>query len=314
MKILKWGAVALIIIIGIVLITSYKADIPFEVLKQKYAHPESKFMDIDGMQVHYRDEGNPIDSIPLVLIHGTSSSLHTWDDCTNAWKKKHRVIRFDIPAFGLTGPNKKDRYTFDMYVDFVNKVLEKLNVKNCYIMGNSLGGGVAWQYAYKYPQKAKKLILCDANGYKFKAGKGGLGFNIIKKVGKIPVLKNTLYYITPDNTVKKSVEAVYFDKSKVKDKTVELYMDFMLREGNRKALVSRLLEPVQDNDAKIKSLKIPTLIVWGEHDELIPVEFAHQFHKNIANSELAIIKNSGHIPMEESPEEVIPIVENFISK
>jgi pimeloyl-ACP methyl ester carboxylesterase len=314
MKVLKWGAIALTIVIGIVLVANYKADISFETLKGKYAHPESKFMDIDGMQVHYRDEGNPSDTVPLVLIHGTSSSLHTWDDCTNAWKKQHRVIRFDIPAFGLTGPNSDNVYTFERYVDFVNNLLEKLDVKQCYIMGNSLGGGIAWQYAYAYPNKVNKLILCDANGYMFTPGKGGLGFNIIKSVGKIPVIKNTLYYITPNNTVKKSVEAVYYDKTKVKPETVERYMDFMLREGNRRALVERLLTPVEDNTEKIKSLKVPTLIVWGDNDELILPEFAHRFHQDINNSELAIIKNSGHIPMEESPEDVIPVVENFIAK
>lgn len=229
-------------------------------------------------------------------------------------EKNHRIIRFDLPAFGLTGPNADNVYTFERYVDFVNKVLEKLNVNRCIIAGNSLGGSIAWQYGYKYPQKVKKLILIDAGGYKFTRGKGGVGFKLVSAIGKIPIIKNALYYITPDDVVKKSVEGAYYDKSRVKKETVERYMDFTLRAGNRKALVARLTIPMQDYSLRIRTIKIPTLIIWGAHDALIPVDAAYKFHQDLPNNELKILNNSGHIPMEENPDEVIPLVEEFVSK
>jgi pimeloyl-ACP methyl ester carboxylesterase len=314
LKITKWASIALLVIVIIFLIKDYQSDIPFETLKNKYADSTSKFMEIDGMQVHYKDEGNTMDTVPLILIHGTSSSLFTWDACTDEWKKTHRVVRFDLPAFALTGPNADNNYTFEYYVTFVNEVLEKLNIHKCYLAGNSLGGGIAWEFAYKYPDKVEKLILVDATGYLFKLGNGGLGFKLIKTLGTVPIAKNFLYYITPYNVVKKSVEGVYFDKSKIHDKTIEQYMDFMLRAGNRKALVARLLIPLTDGTEKIKTIKPPTLIIWGKEDALIPVECAYKFHKDIVNSQLVVLQNSGHIPMEENPEQVIPVVEKFISR
>ena len=251
-----------------------KFDIPVEKLKKKYAHPESKFIEVDGLLVHYRDEGNSLNNIPLVLIHGTSSSLHTWDVCTETWKKSHRVIRFDIPAFGLTGPNKEHDYSFKHYVDFVNKVLNILKINKCYLAGNSLGGGIAWEFAYAYPNRVEKLILLDAMGYDFKLGKGGIGFKLISVFGKIPIANISLNYITPYSIVKKSVEGVYYDKSKIKQETIDRYIDFTLRKGNRRALVERLIIPLEDGSSRIKEVKTQTLIIWGENDELIPIECA----------------------------------------
>ncbi len=312
LTITKWFLLILLVIIAVFLIKDFKSDIPVETLKTKYAVPPSQFMEVDGMQVHYRDEGNTADTVPLVLIHGTSSSLFTWDACTQVWKKNHRVIRFDLPAFALTGPNADNVYTYERYVDFVNNVLEKLHVKKCYLAGNSLGGAIAWQYTYSYPKKVQKLILIDAAGYKFERGKGAVGFKLTATIGKIPVLKNMLYYITPNNIVKKSVEGAYYDKNKITPQTQERYMDFLLRAGNRRALVARLSMPMQDYENRIKNIKTPTLIIWGEHDGLIPVDVAYKFEKDIAGSKLVVLKNSGHVPMEENPEQVIPMVETFI--
>jgi len=312
LTITKWFLLLLLVIIVVFLIKDFKSDIPAETLKTKYAVPPSQFIDLDGMQVHYRDEGNTADTVPLVLIHGTSSSLFTWDACTLVWKKNHRVIRFDLPAFALTGPNADNVYTYQRYVAFVNYLLEKLNVKKCYLAGNSLGGAIAWQYACSYPEKVQKLILVDAAGYKFERGKGAIGFKLTATIGKIPVLKNIVYYITPDNIVKKSVEGAYFDKNKITAQTQQRYMDFLLRAGNRRALVARLSLPMQDDESRIKTIKTPTLIIWGEQDGLIPVDAAYKFERDIAGSKLVVLKNSGHVPMEENPEEVIPLVEAFI--
>ncbi len=303
-----------LIITVLLFIIGYTSDISIETLKSKYAsNNSSKFIDIDGMQVHYKIEGPETDSIPLILIHGTSSSLFTWDACVKEWSKKHRVIRFDLPAFGLTGPNKNGNYTYEYYVEFLNKLLTNLHVNKCIVAGNSLGGGIAAMYAHTYPQKVDKVILLDADGYIFKIGKGGMGFKTIKTLGKIPGLRQSLYVISPRFMIEKSVKDVYFDKSKITQKTYDTYVDFMLREGNRKALVERLTTPVKDRTEEIKTIIQPTLIIWGDHDDLIPTECAYKFKKDIKNSKLVMIKNSGHIPMEESPEQVIPAVEDFLN-
>ena len=136
-------------------------DKKLETLLPIYSSTASKFMPVLGMNVHYRIEGNESDSVPLVLIHGTSASLHTWDSLTLLLSGKKKIIRFDLPAFGLTGPNKENTYNADVYSVFVDSVLEKLKVKSCIIAGNSLGGSIAWHYALYNPSRVQQLILLN---------------------------------------------------------------------------------------------------------------------------------------------------------
>jgi pimeloyl-ACP methyl ester carboxylesterase len=297
------------------LVGFYTPDVPAEKLRKKYAHPESKYMDIDGMQVHYRDEGDKNDTIPLVLIHGTASSLHTWDACVDVWKKSRRVIRFDMPGFGLTGPNPSKNYTLDYYVSFVIKALDKLGVNTFYIAGSSWGGAITWVTALKHPNRVKKMIILnsDTNAY-FKLGKGAVGFNLIIKLGSNPFLRFFPRYFTPPASITQSVKGVYYDRSKIKPETYELYKDFTLREGNREALIGRLTTPYTNYINQLKDIKTPTLVIWGRHDGVVPVEIAEIFRKGLPNNKTVILENSGHIPMEENPEIVAPMIEEFIGE
>ena len=137
------------------------ADISVEDLKYDYANEQSQFIEVNEMQVHYRDEG---DGFPIVLVHGTAASLHTWDAWTHELKKTNRVIRMDLPAFGITGPNKNADYSLEAYTTFLHSFLEKLQLKKFHIAGNSLGGNIAWNYTADYPENVEKLILVDASG------------------------------------------------------------------------------------------------------------------------------------------------------
>jgi len=103
---------------------NFHTDKTLEELKDKYAPAPSQFLEIDGMPVHYRIEG-ALDSTPMVLIHGTGASLHTWDSWISRFEKHYRLIRFDLPAFGLTGPHPTHNYSIAYYVDFVNQLLQK---------------------------------------------------------------------------------------------------------------------------------------------------------------------------------------------
>jgi pimeloyl-ACP methyl ester carboxylesterase len=298
----------MLFLIGVVF---YKKDIPVENLKQLYANANSQFIPLMGMNVHYRDEGNSTDSIPIVLIHGTSSSLLTWDSVVNNLKDKHRIIRMDLPAFGLTGPNPFKDYSFDYYTRFVDSFLLKLAVNKCIIIGNSLGGGIAWHYALAYPQKVAKLVLVDASGFSsLSKSKGALGF----KIAQTPVLNQIVKFVTPRFLVRKSLEDVYADDSRISDSLVDIYFKMTLREGNRSALIDRMRAGFQNESEKIAALKTPTLIIWGEQDQLIPVEHAYRFQKAIPNSQLSVFKSVGHVPMEEAPKQFTTTLTNFLNQ
>ena len=118
----------LLISIGVVLLFGHR-EIPLEKLKAKYGNKPSSFISVDGMNVHYRDEGNQTDSIPIILIHGTASSLHTFDAWADSLKKTYRVIRMDLPAYGLTGAFPDRNYSMAHYTSFLKDFLAALNIR-----------------------------------------------------------------------------------------------------------------------------------------------------------------------------------------
>ena len=306
-------AINLLLALIIVVVFTHK-DIPLNELKLKYTNSDSSFIDINGTNVHYRDVGNSNDSIPIVLMHGTGSSLHTYDFWSDNLKRTNRIIRMDLPAFGLTGPFVKNDYSISNYTFFLKEFLNSLNIKECILIGNSLGGEIAWRFAIAEPLMVKKLVLIDASGYPSISKSVPIAF----KLAKIPVLNNLLTYITPRFLVRASIENVYFDKSKISDSLVNRYFDLTLRKGNRKAIVDRLkvsttLTNGKKTHASIKKIKEPTLIIWGSDDQLIPVENAYKFNNDITNSKLIVMQQSGHIPMEEKPIESLKFLIDFLN-
>ena len=280
-------------------------------LTEKYAPSPSKFVEIDGMNVHYRDEGNPKDSLPIVLLHGTGSSLHTYNEWANKLAKNRRVVRMDLPAFGLTGPFPNRQYSIEKYVTFIEHFLASQNIKKCVLAGNSLGGNIAWQFTVKNPTMVEKLILIDATGYPFKPDSMPIAFTI----AQTPVLNKLLTVITPRFMAKASVKNVYADKTKITESLIDRYFDLTLRAGNRQALVDRMTMEVDTlAHLNIPKIKQPTLVLWGNQDKLVPLRIAHRFHNDLPNDTLVILKNSGHVPMEESPEESLAVVLAFLEK
>ncbi|MDC3132755.1 alpha/beta hydrolase [Flavobacteriaceae bacterium] len=310
-KILKIGGISIFLLaIIIVLLFGYR-DIPLEDLKTKYATAPSSFVAVDGMNVHFRDEGDSTDATPIVLIHGTGSSLHTFDDWTRQLKNDHRVIRMDLPAYGLTGPFPDRNYSMDHYVNFIKNFLNALGIKKCVLGGNSLGGGIAWNFTTKYPDMVDKLILIDAAGYPTKAERLPLAF----KLAQTPFIKNIFTYITPRFVAKASVENVFADKTKVTETLIDRYFELTLRKGNRQAFVDRLNTKKEiSTHQNIALIKQQTLVLWGEQDQLIPVENALQFHDDLPNDTLVIMKNVGHVPMEERPNQSLESVLLFLKK
>ena len=286
----------LLIVLGIVF---YQKDQSPEEVYKKYALASSQQIAIGGVQLHYSDEGNRLDSTPLLLIHGTSSSLRTWDGVTAQLKNQYRIIRFDLPGFGLTGPNPNHDYSTRYYNEVIDSLLRALQISRVIIVGNSLGGAIATKYAIYQPAKVRGLVLVDAAGLPpAKKTTGAIGF----KLAQMPVINQLLTKITPRVLVKKSLEDAYGDTGKVTDSLTAQYFDMLTREGNRKALVDRMRQGWQVTDGNfLTKVEAPTLIVWGSKDRLIPVENAALFQQKIKNSQVHIWDNLGHVPMEEDP-------------
>jgi pimeloyl-ACP methyl ester carboxylesterase len=301
------GLACLVFVVAGVLAT-WAPDRSVEQLSLKWGQPPSKFLEVGGMKVHVRDEGPRDDPLPIVLLHGTSASLHTWDGWVGALSGERRVIRFDLPAFGLTGPDPHNDYSIEAYVRFVSAVVDQLGVQQFVLAGNSLGGQIAWGTALAMPLRVKKLVLIDSAGYALNPTSVPIGFRAVRTPG----LRVLMEYVLPRGVVGSSVRSVYGDPSRVTPELVDRYYDLTLRTGNRKALAFRMEQRLSGEEASIKLLKLPTLVLWGAKDGLIPLDNGKRFESDIAGSKLVVFEDLGHVPHEEDPLRTVAAFKAFL--
>ena len=319
-------AVGLLLILSAIALALARApDVPAEGLVARWAPPPSDFIAVKGQTVHLRDEGPRHDGDelgnggppPIVLIHGTSASLHTWEGWVKALKGQRRVISFDLPGFGLTGPfigppsggYEADNYHGDIYARFVLDLLDALKVKRVVIAGNSLGGEVAWRTAAMAPGRVAGLVLVDAVGPRFTPKAVPLGFLL----ARVPVLNKLGEWALPRSVVVEGLRSVYGDPNRVTDALVDRYFELALREGNRRALGLRVRQMVPgEHEERVDALKLPTLILWGGRDRLIPPEVGAEFERRIAGSKRVVFEQLGHVPQEEDPALSVAPVKEFL--
>jgi len=269
---------------------------PVKKLIPKYTDAQSKFMKVDGMVVHYKDEGTgPV----LVLLHGFAASLHTWDGWVKNLKQDYRIIRLDLPGFGLTGPRKDRDYSEKIYIKFLNKFFARLKIKKFFLVGNSLGGGIAWKYAVAFPERVNKLILIDSVGYP-------LPLPFILRLASNPLVRWIARGSMPKFLLDKGINQVFGDKSKATKKIKQRYFDLLMRKGNRNSFIDIcVMMRVKSKDKNlardVKKITVPTLVMWGEKDEWIPFRIFKKFKKDLPNAYFKSYKDAGHTPMEEDP-------------
>lgn len=278
-------------------------------------------------EVHYRDEGprnEETDSAPtVVLLHGTASSLHTWEGWADDLSRDHRVVRFDLQGYGLTGPNADRVYTVARQVAVGEALLRHLGVGKAVVGGNSLGGQVAWRWAVAQPERAHGLILVDAAGAPREEASGDdESGGTVLDLATIPGLRHLLTRLTPRFLVKSGLEDVYGDPSRLDPAVVDRHYEMLLAEGNRKALVDAMttrratqrssrLTPKQAAHA-LRRLDVPTLVLWGAEDDWIPPSHGERFHELLPRSELVVYEGLGHVPQEEAPQRTVEDARAFL--
>jgi pimeloyl-ACP methyl ester carboxylesterase len=313
-----WLRALFLILAGIVffgaigVVASWAPDRPVDELKARWARPPSRFIEVNGLQVHVRDEGPHNDPVPIVLLHGTSASLHTWEGWAQSLRDKRRVIRFDLPGFALTGPNPGNDYSTEAYVAFVRAVMDKLEVQRFVLAGNSLGGQIAWSVAASMPERVERLILVDASGYPPESITTPQSIPVGFRIARTPGLRWVTRYMLPRGVVQSSLRNVYGDPAKVTPELVDLYAAMTVRAGNREALARRMDQGYTADVSQLKAIKAPTLVLWGAKDRLLPVELAHRFVRDIPDARLVVFDELGHVPHEEDPARTLAEVRRFL--
>lgn len=313
MRIVQTVAVVLLVVVAALVGFLYKGDLPKEMVDAKYTNEASRFLVMpNGARVHYRDEGNP-NGQPVVLIHGSNASLHTWEPWVTLIGNQYRLITLDLPGHGLTGRVPDDDYSSAAFINTVSAVVDKLGVEAFVLGGNSMGGGVTWQYALAHPDRVQALLLIDASGLPAwwqdreaaaepedgEAREAPLAFQLLGQ----PWFRSIARYLDPFMLVEQGLRSAYNNSPVVNEALVTRYYELSLREGTRDATMKRFggFNRGTGQNYDLSRITQPTLIMWGAQDALIPVQTAERFQAAIPGSTVVIYEDLGHIPMEEDP-------------
>lgn len=310
LKRLWWAAVLFGLVLALVVWAAWEPDRQLGQLMARWAPEPSTFLELDGMQVHVRDTGPRQDPVPIVLLHGMSSSLHSFEGWQTSLQSEHRVISVDLPGFGLTGPSPQGDYRIDAYTRFVLRLLDSLGVKHVVLVGNALGGEIAWQTAVLAPERVRKLVLIDSDGYPPSVLSMPIAFQMASSRG----LRWVSERILPKAMVASSVRSVFGDPARATPDKIDRYFELSLRVGNRRALFQRMDQAqFGSHAALIRRVQQPTLVMWGERDEMISPELGELFCRDIPKCKLLTYPGLGHIPQEEDPEATLPALRAFLA-
>lgn len=310
----KIAIAVVIVIVGLFLYAAYgRKDLTLtkEYVKEKYVLPNSKFINWNGTEIHYTESGS---GIPILMIHGFGGSGRDFILLDSSLNTKYRVIRIDLPGFGLSDfPKQTDEnpdYT-KIYDDYFTFLLDTLHLDSCYVMGNSLGGLMSWNLAVKHPSAVKKLVLFNSAGYDMKT--------VVENATnaryfKSPIVQILLHKGLPVFLTKRGMYRIFYDKSIVTDERAQRFNDFWNRDGNMKQVISMVTSDKYVDESLIKQVACPTLIVWGKQDKVVHPKYAERFHSDIMKSRVVMYDSCGHVPMLERPLDVKRDVLKFLNE
>ena len=283
--------------------------VPKAEVKAKFTQPNSHFVNWRGAEIHYTDEGS---GVPVVMIHGLGGSFLNWNKLRDRMKDDYRVIRIDLPGFGMSDMPQVDAGKanyIQQYRDFMSFMLDTLHVDSVYLVGNSMGGMMSWGAAADHPYKVKKLVLIAAAGYDLENVS-----NTAARMLKVPMVGYFLKHGFPLSFSEGNAKKVFFDPTKINPESVKNNNSMWNRDGNIPAAISLASSGQFPDSSLIATIKCPTLVIWGKDDKIVPVNHAYRFQRDIKGSQLVIFDSCGHCAMIEMPDETAAAIKSFFVK
>lgn len=284
-------------------------DTDFDTTLTKYTANNTELITLDdGTRIHFRDTGNSA-AQTLLLVHGTSDSLLTWDSLSKELEGQYRLVSLDLPGHGFSSAPAQP--SFEHFVDVCEELLEHLGIDSAIWVGNSLGGGIAWRAALFKPERVAALVLLDPSGApRTKPAKSNIGFKLLAN----PVARFLGQSITPRSLIERSLIGSVANPATVTEERVDRYWELLRLPGNRSALANLASLRRSDNNwARIGEIKQATLIVWGAEDQVTPAENAPLFQAAMQNAELTVYDGVGHLPMIEAPMKLAEDINRFVA-
>ncbi|MBU3554358.1 alpha/beta fold hydrolase [Polynucleobacter sp. UB-Piko-W3] len=306
LKALKIIALALISLILLAALYLWTPDKSKAELEKIYGSPRNAYVSALGVNLHYQDTGPSKNAIPIVFLHGFGASLQTWETWAQALSEDYRVISVDLPGFGLTGEDPSGIYTDQRSVEVLEAFLKELNIPKVVLVGNSMGGKFAWQFAAHYPNQVAKLVLISPDGY----ASPGIEYG---KKPDVPAIADLYRYFFSKAFLAMNLEPAYANPKTLSDALVNRYYDLMLAPGVRGAILARMQQTVlQDPVPSLASIQVPTLLIWGEKDAFIPISNSNDYLKVMPNAKRVSLPNIGHLPQEEQPSIGLAALKEFL--
>ncbi|CAM2145277.1 Pimeloyl-ACP methyl ester carboxylesterase [Pararobbsia alpina] len=290
-------------------------EIPRDEIERRYRYPQSGWLNFRHGRLHYVNECEAASpSHTVVLLHGFSASVHTWDGVSALLRQSCRFIRLDLPPFGLTGAlpsveGRAQRVDLEVLREALDTVLDALALERVTVVGNSLGGLLAWDLAVRRPTVVERLVLVDAAGFP-------MHLPAAIKLLDNPVARWLSPRLQPAAAIRAAVRDCYGDASRVTTATYRRYTDLTFAAGTRAAIVSMVpgLDLSAIDTRPLSALQVPTLVLWGAKDRWIPPSHGRQFAKAIPGARLVMFETLGHIPMEEDPASVAQALLAFLNE
>jgi pimeloyl-ACP methyl ester carboxylesterase len=297
--------VVVLLLVGVIA-WAWTPDKPLDELKLRYSSGPGDFREIAGTRVHFRDQGRR-DAPAVILLHGFGSSLHTWEGWAGLMAREFRVITLDLPGGGLSGPDPTGDYSDARSLEVLASLMDELGVARASVIGNSMGGRIAWRFAAERPERVERLVLIAPDGF----ASPGFEYGVAPEV---PAVLRLMRHALPRSVLRMNLKAAFADPDSLSDTLVQRYHDLLLAPGNRDALLDRMaqvmLEPPEPLLARIEA---PTLLVWGERDAMVPVSNAQDYLAALPDARLVSFPDLGHVPQEEAPARSLEPVREFLA-
>lgn len=288
----------------------YTPDKPRAELEARYATPPSEFVELMGLRLHLRDsapQAGPERPVVLML-HGFGGSLHTWEDWAAGLAATHRVIRLDLPGAGLTGADPSGDYSDERGFTLLAALLTQRGAARTTVLGHSMGGRLAWRFAAAMPERVERLVLVAPDGF------ASPGFDYGKPV-ETGVVARLLPQVLPRMVLRWSLAPAYADPERVMTEAlVSRYHDLLLAPGVRPAILARLAQLNLLPPPLLRTIQAPTLLLWGEQDQMIPLANAQDYLQALPHARLATLPRVGHVPHEDAPAAGLAAVQAFLAE
>lgn len=311
---------AVIVTLGVILFAGWwslkRDDIPYEQLEMIYASSDSRFLALDEeKRIHFRDVG-PREAPTIVLVHGFSASLHTWEPWVADLKRDYRVISLDLPGHGLSRCVDNDQIGMEQFAAIIDQVTRALKVDRFTLAGNSMGGGAAWNFALAHPERLEGLVLVNAAGWP-RAAEENDDRPFIFRLLEIGIARELVKDLDMSSLIRPGLEDSFADASFVTDEMVDRYASLSRAPCHREALLTLSAGRGTRTEAtpeKLSAISVPTLVMHGELDNIIPASHGEQFAAAIPGAELKLYPDVGHLPQEEIAAQSVADLRDFLAR